>query len=179
MSGFWQRKMKGVCVETCCQSLPCFTACPLCTVIRAVDSDVMTWGETTAGKGELGERERQSVEGHVYSRHGYDIEVCTHHCKTISPPTLFLLKVAVQEHLLWQAPDKSDDIQAAYCVSALALWTMHSLTVGEKKPRLFFLHLQSCQHQGIHSHNLIYLFMHACIPLSSISPLACPIPICS
>lgn len=43
-----------VCVEPSCQSLPCFTARPLCTVIRAVDSDVMTWGETTAGKWEKG-----------------------------------------------------------------------------------------------------------------------------
>lgn len=42
--------MKGVRVEPRCQSLPCFTACPLCTVIRAVDSDVMTWAETTAGE---------------------------------------------------------------------------------------------------------------------------------
>lgn len=47
--------MKGVCWALL-SVLPCFTARPLCTVIRAVDSDVMTWGETTAwGRG--GQRE--------------------------------------------------------------------------------------------------------------------------
>lgn len=50
-----------VCVEPCCQSLPCFTGRPLCTVIRAVDSDVMTWGETTAG--EVREREGERAGG--------------------------------------------------------------------------------------------------------------------
>lgn len=60
--------MKGVCWAQL-SVLPCFTARPLCTVIRAVDSDVMTWGETTAGKGE-----REKEGGSERRLHGWKTE---------------------------------------------------------------------------------------------------------